>query len=519
MATTLSRRAFVSGVALAGAAGALTATNALASDAAASKASDVAWDDEYDVVVLGSGFSGISAATTAADNGAKVLITEKCKDGVAGGNSRVCAQLVLYGNGDVDASRAYLKALANSRTIPDDVLDTYAKCVATSLDTIRDTFGMNGDDFIDVADMGYGCMSPEYPEFEGSEKVHLYATHDGAFDSYLYQNMRSRLEDSYADKVTVWFESPATKLIQDHDTKQILGVQIDKQGKTVNVKATRGVVVCCGGFEGNAEMVKDYLDLTDYIACGSTFNTGDGQRMCQEVGADLWHMHSWCGLGGLGGISLIVGEGVPAQRINDFNTGAMNSGACILVGKEGKRYVNESETTRHGKVSNGNGQWLNPEFPEGVYIVYDKTQMDAVTASGELPDGFQDQIVECATIADAAKVIGCEADALQETIDDFNDFAKNGKDYEEGRDPETMRAFDGKAYYLLPVKPALLNTQGGPRRGADGAVIDLNGDPIPHLFSAGECGGVTAFMYPGGLNVCECFMMGQIAGASAAKQK
>ena len=75
------------------------------------------------------------------------------------------------------------------------------------------------------------------------------------------------------------------------------------------------------------------------------------------------------------------------------------------------------------------------------------------------------------------------------------------------------------AYYLLPVKPALLNTQGGPRRGADGAVIDLNGDPIPHLFSAGECGGVTAFMYPGGLNVCECFMMGQIAGASAAKQK
>ena len=112
MATTLSRRAFVSGAALAGAAGALTVTNALASDAAASKASDVAWDDEYDVVVLGIGFSGISAATTAADNGAKVLITEKCKDGVAGGNSRVCAQLVLYGNGDVDAIRHDAVAIA-----------------------------------------------------------------------------------------------------------------------------------------------------------------------------------------------------------------------------------------------------------------------------------------------------------------------------------------------------------------------------------------------------------------------
>jgi hypothetical protein len=518
MSVDISRRNFVKNATLASAFGAAAATCSSGA-ALASESLDEAWDETYDVVVLGLGFSGIISAMTAADEGAKVLVVEKCEDGVAGGNSRVCAQLVLYGNGDVDATRSYLTALCDSREIPDEMLDTYAQAVATSLDTIRDTWGMNGDDFIDVADMGYGCMSPEYPEFEGSDKVHLYATHEGAFDSYLYQSMRARLEDNYEGKVDVWFESPATALVQDAESKTITGVEVSHEGSTVRVAANNGVVVCTGGFEGDADMVQQYLDLTDYIACGSTYNTGDGQKMCMAVGADLWHMHAWCGLGGLGGISLIVPEGVPAQRINDFNTGAMNSGACILVGDHGKRYVNESETTRHGKVANGNGQWLNPEFPKGIYLVYDKKQMDEVNESGELPEGFEDQIVECASVADAAEVIGCDADALQTTIDDFNSFVEGGKDFECGRDPETMRAFEGDELYLLPVKPALLNTQGGPRRGADGSVIDLDGNPIPHLYSAGECGGVTSFMYPGGLNVCECFMMGQIAGKSAAAAK
>lgn len=519
--TSIARRNFVKGAALASAASVaagsvLASSQALASEA---PAAEIAWDGEYDVVVMGLGFSGMSAATTAADEGAKVLIVEKCKDGPAGGNSRVCAQLILYGNGDVEASRAYLASLCDSREVPDDVLDVYAEAVATSMDVIRDTFGMPGEEFIDVADMGYECMSPEYPEFEGSDKLRLYATHEGAFDSYLYQCMRTRLEEQYADSVEVWFESPATKLIQDPQDGTIIGVEVTQGDKVLNIKAANGVVVCTGGFEGNPDMVQQYLDLGDYIACGSTDNTGDGQRMCQEVGADLWHMHAWCGLGGLGGISLIVPEGTPAQRINDFNVGAMNSGACILVGSHGKRYVNESEITRHGKVHNGNGQWLNPEFPNGIHLIYDQAQMDAITEAGELPEGFADQIITCASIDEAAAAIGCEAATLQETIDDFNSFAEGGKDYEWGRAADTMRAFEGDTYYLLPVKPALLNTQGGPRRGADGAVIDLYGNPIPHLYSAGECGGVTSFMYPGGLNVCECFMMGQIAGKSAASAK
>ena len=105
---------------------------------------------------------------------------------------------------------------------------------------------------------------------------------------------------------------------------------------------------------------------------------------------------------------------------------------------------------------------------------------------------------------------------MSETIDDFNSFVGGGKDYAFGRDPQYMRAFDGEAYYVVPFKPALLNTQGGPERDVNAQVLDLDDTPIKGLYSAGELGGMTSQMYAGGMNVGECFIMGKIAGASAA---
>lgn len=79
-----------------------------------------------------------------------------------------------------------------------------------------------------------------------------------------------------------------------------------------------------------------------------------------------------------------------------------------------------------------------------------------------------------------------------------------------------MRPFEGDAYYALPLQPCVLNTQGGPRRNARAQVVAIDGSPIAGLFSAGECGGVTANRYQGGGNVAECLVFGRIAGTNAA---
>ena len=82
-----------------------------------------------------------------------------------------------------------------------------------------------------------------------------------------------------------------------------------------------------------------------------------------------------------------------------------------------------------------------------------------------------------------------------------------------------MRAFDGAMYYALPMSGLMLNTQGGPKRNPNAEILDMEGNPIPHLYSAGEMGGITACMYQGGTNVAECFIFGEIAGKNAAAPK
>lgn len=515
MAQTLSRRSFVASAALGSAALAAGAQTALASSA---RADSQAWDASYDVVVAGMGFAGLVAAMSAADEGASVLLVEKLAEGPAGGNSRVCGQMFLYGNGDVEATKAYLTDLNGTRPVSEDVLDVYAKGYANLADDVAYYSGLDQSEFLDVAGMGevLGKMSPEYPEFSGSATTQLWASHKGVSDSYLYQAVRSHFEDAYADKVDVWFESPATDLVQDPETKAILGLEVEHEGASVRVQATGGVVLATGGFENDRELVAAYMNLVNYACIGALDNTGDGLKMAQKAGAKLWHMTSWAGGFGLAGVGFNVPEDRNASQIETLTQGELNTGAVILVGKGGRRWVNESETPRHGKVSNGNGQWVNPAFPDAIFAIYDKTQYEAAVAAEKIPEDYAGDFAECATVDDAAGVIGCDAEVLAQTIDDFNTYAASGRDLAFGRDAQYMRAFDGEAYYVVPLKPDLLNTQGGPERDVNGQVLNVDGKPMAGLYSAGELGGVTTQMYAGGMNVGECFIMGKIAGTSAA---
>ena len=532
----ISRKSFVKGALGLGAVGILAGCGSSADSTAASASSTAApaekkeftfadtvrWDAQYDVVVMGMGAAGMVAAKTAADNGAKVVIVEKCEEGKAGGNTKVCGQLFAYTNGDKDAAKSYYTALAGGRDIEPEIIDAISEGVANMADILADEFGFNKDEYMDwtgvnVVGTNMGAMSPEYPEMPGHEKMALWTTHAGASDGYLYQGLKQNVTDR-VDAIDVWYSSPAKSLIQDPVTKTVVGVTVERDGKEMNIRALNGVCICTGGFECNKEMVQHYLNVINYAARGGQYNTGDGIKMAQAVGADLWHMDCYEGLFGLGSVTYPVEEGIPCDMIATLAQNAVNTGAAILVGTDGDRFVNESETVRHGHLYE-NGIWENPTFPEKVWYIIDETQKGEIEAAGAMPEEQLAKLTAYDSIGALAEGIGVDKDRLTKTIKNYNSFANNGEDYKCGREAQYMRAFDGKKYYAMYMVSGLLNTQGGPKRSANAEVLDTQGNPIPHLYSAGECGGITVCMYQGGTNIAECITFGRIAGKNAAAVK
>ena len=532
----ISRKSFVKGALGLGAVGILAGCASSASSTAASASSTAApaekkeftfadtvrWDAQYDVVVMGMGAAGMVAAKTADDNSTKVVIVEKCEEGKAGGNTKVCGQLFAYANGDKDAAKSYYTALAGGRDIEPEIIDAISEGVANMADILADEFGFNKDEYMDwtgvnVGGTNMGAMSPEYPEMPGHEKMALWTTHAGASDGYLYQGLKQNVTDR-VDAIDVWYSSPAKSLIQDPVTKTVVGVTVERDGKEMNIRALNGVCICTGGFECNKEMVQHYLNVINYAPRGGQFNTGDGIKMAQAVGADLWHMDCYEGLFGLGSVTYPVEEGIPCDMIATLAQNAVNTGAAILVGTDGDRFVNESETVRHGHLYE-NGIWENPTFPEKVWYIIDETQKGEIEAAGAMPEEQLAKLTAYDSIGALAEGIGVDKDRLTKTIKNYNSFANNGEDYKCGREAQYMRAFDGKKYYAMYMVSGLLNTQGGPKRSANAEVLDTQGNPIPHLYSAGECGGITVCMYQGGTNIAECITFGRIAGKNAAAVK
>ncbi|GAA6427564.1 FAD-binding protein [Dielma fastidiosa] len=481
-------------------------------------ADTIVWDAQYDVVVAGFGAAGASAAKSAAENGSEVLLVEKMSEGLSGGNSKVAGQVFINGKGNVENTYNYLKAMAGDHEIDDEILQVMAKEIANIEENWVTNYGLNSEDFMDNGLLPQAAgYSPEFPELPGSESIGMFNLHKGASDSYMYQIMKQAVLDK-SENIDIWFESPAVHLIQDPMSKTIIGVQVQRDGKMMNIRALNGVILCTGGFESNKQMVQDYIGLVDYAEFGGQYNTGDGIRMAMEVGADLWHMHVYEGGMGTGGVSYFVGEDENGVMLSMLGKNPLNTGAVVLVGNGGERFLNETEPLKHGHQYM-NESYYNPTYPEKMWVIYDQTQADKIAEKNFIPERFLSGILSSDSISGLAEQIGVDAAILTETIEDYNRFAANGKDEEFDRDAETMSAFDNVMYYALPVKAAILNTQGGPRKNANAEILDVNGNVIPNLYSAGEMGGMTTHLYQGGTNLAECLIFGQIAGKNASVPK
>jgi hypothetical protein len=552
-APDMGRRNFLKGVAISAASivGA-SALNACALDGSGANgtqngeytfADTVKWDGEYDVVIIGFGGAGSSAARTAATEGAKVLLVEKAPRGFEGGNTVFAGQLFINGNGDVEATKKYYRAMAGTLPLDEEIISVIAEHVADIENNYVETYGLNKDDFCSqktTPDAEFlktinfpfiSPMCPEYPEFEGSESISICVLHDGMSDGYMWQTLREGVV-AHSDSIDVWFESPGKKLIQDPVSKTVLGVQIERKGELLNIRAINGVIMTCGGFENNPQMKRDFLGVPRLAPLGTLYNTGDGIRMVSEIGADLWHMSAWEGQ------MMCFGDAIMEYVEDDDSMTtrskqvvlhcalAMFPSSAILVGTGGRRYINEMETGRHGHFyDKATDEWESMANPAPCFVIFDQTDASILDEFGRaqgvlFEESFNASIlVKAASIEEIAVALSISAENLRETVDQYNADAGAEGDSVYGRPKATMRAFDGGPYYALKLMTPILNTQGGPRRSAKAEVLDKEGNPIPHLYSAGEFGGIISNQYQGGGNLAECLIFGQIAGRNAAAVK
>ena len=479
------------------------------------------WQGQADVVVVGYGCAGATAAITAHDLGAGVLLLEKAPRGQEGGNTRVAGQGYLTPSAPEKAMR-YLKALCGPYAIPDDMIRVWAEETCQNNDWFKSIGG-------DPQEHQHQPVGIEFPEFPGSDSVHKF--HHGPVVGYseTWKVFERAVEGR---QINILYETPGRQLIQNPITKEILGVRAEQKGRPFYVKAKRAVVLTCGGFENNQEMIRTFLpDLPCCYPLGTPYNEGDGVTMAMEVGADLWHMNNFAGPS----LALKVPEFRAAFSLVPLNFASARPGGMIVVGADGRRFSDEKHKTSHGKIK-VSGRWTHLPVPCPMFMVFDHTLFSAGPLHDKEPRHNWNPIVEAYgwsadnsielakgwiqradSLEALAGQIGHDPAVLLETVNRWNASCASGKDTEFGR-TKMLAPIERAPYYTLELVPAMLNTQGGPRRNTKSQIVRPDGRPIPRLYSAGELGSLYSFLYQGTGNIGECMAFGRIAGRNAAAE-
>lgn len=480
------------------------------------------WDEEADIVVVGFGAAGFAASVTACELGADVLILEKAPEDEAGGNTKVAGQGYLN-TSDPDKAAAYLTALCGHYTVPDNMIRTWAGEMCLNNDWLR-SLGA------DPQEHQHQPEGIEFPDLPGSDCVHKF--HDG--ETYGYSLTWKRFESLTKERpIRILYETPGKGLVQNGRTGEVLGVRAIRDGQVIAVRARKSVVLTCGGFENNQQMIRDYLpDLPYCYTSGSPYNEGDGVSMALSVGADLWHMNNYAGPS----MAFKAPEIRTSFSMQAFHFSKEIAGGAIAVGPDGRRFADEKYKTRHGKVPRY-GTWKKLPTPCPMHMVFDHAHMTAGPLWDKAPKSGWTQMVEkydwsednskelaqgwirkADTIGELAGIIGVDPAGLSAAVARWNEDCESGADTEYGRSL-MLNPIAAAPFYAIELFPSMLNTQGGPRRNERAQIVRPGGAPIPRLYSAGELGSIYSYLYQGTGNIGECLAFGRIAARNAVAEK
>ncbi|MFC1930480.1 FAD-binding protein [Chloroflexota bacterium] len=478
------------------------------------------WDAESDVVVVGYGAAGAAAAITAYDKGSSVTILEKSPAG--GGNTLISGGGMLCPT-DMEFTK-YVETLCAGTTDQEIIRTFVSKAMK-----IGDWFKSVGGDIIVLQPLKVRYVAgplpkASFPWLPGSEFMVKIRVKEPAEEEEGYRLWKFLAGTVEKRPIKILTNTPAEDLIVNNKG-EVIGVRALNAGQKMSIKAKKAVILTCGGFERNEELKRDYLPCWPFFDFGNPGNTGDGIRMAQKVGADLWHMPATSAA--LGFKSPDYGAAFCVSFISE---------RFIFVNRDGNRFLNETGLEDHELATRvslfDSARFIYPYIP--AYAIFDEIgRKKAPLFEGN--SGFNKTIYKWSpdnsveidkgwitkgkTIGDLARKISIDESTLVDMISKYNEYCKKGLDPEFNRSRKTLVALDTPPFYAIELYPCLCNTQGGPRRNSEARVLDPGGNPIPRLFSAGEMGSLWGFLYQGSANLSECIVFGEIAGSNAAQEK
>lgn len=495
-------------------------------------------DLECDVLVIGSGAAGMTAALTAAARGASVIIAERAP--TVGGTSAVSGGIAWIPAHERDANidlpvedaLAYLASLSNGTQDP-ALVDVFVRSGAPMLALVESESPLRFEvapGFLDYKPehpggkpLGGRSLSPlpfpmselgdwaqrvtEFPKdfsnvgFDAETRARLHSDLEGVEEvavagQALIGSLLRGLLDRGIEPLTGW---RARHLVVEDGA--VVGARFDTaQGEEV-IRARSGVVLASGGFEWDPELVRAFLRGPMRGPVSPPNNTGDSLRMAMELGAALGTMgEAWW---------------VPVIKIpGDLMDGHVRSRSVrlertrprsIIVNGDGRRFVNEA-----GDYNSIGGAFHQLDASRFAYVnnpawlVFDQGHLDrygflGVAAGGEPLDWFN----RSADLASLAATIGVDPAGLERTVAEWNAASAAGVDEQFHRgesaydsywgDPEapdrvhrTIGPLDQGPYYAVPIEVGAMGTKGGPKTDGNGQVLHVDGHAIPGLYAAGN---------------------------------
>ena len=519
------------------AAAALTAAGLNPDDYKTAVESDAAAEDstvDADVVVVGAGGAGMTAAITAAAEGKSVVILES--QSMVGGNSvratggMNAGKTVYQDENEFGESAGVEKTLktAAEKYADNETITALAKTVSEQwaayqanptgyfdsvelmeLDTmiggkgindpeLVETLCANSADAIDWLDE-HGITLHSVSSFGGAsvKRIHRPVNAEGktvSVGSYMIPLLQENCDKA---GVQTLLNTTATELLTDANGA-VVGVKATgSTGETITVNA-KAVVLTTGGFGANLDMVTKYKpELKGFMTTNAAGAQGQGIEMATAVGADTVDMDQ-----------IQIHPTVEANTAALITEGLRGDGA-VLINAEGKRFIDEVGTrdvvSAAEIAQTGSYSWL----------VVDQAMVDASSViQGYIKKGYT---VTGETYEELGKAMGVDEAAFAETMNTWNGYVEAKNDPDFGR-TSFANKLDTAPYYAIKVTAGVHHTMGGLKINTNTEVLNENGEIIPGLFAAGEVtGGVHGANRLGGNAVADFTVFGRIAGAAASK--
>ena len=518
------------------AAAALTAAGLNPDDYKTAVENDAAAEDstvDADVVVVGAGGAGMTAAITAAAEGKSVVILES--QSMVGGNSvratggMNAGKTVYQDENEFGESAGVEKTLktAAEKYADNETITALAKTVSEQwaayqanptgyfdsvelmeLDTmiggkgindpeLVETLCANSADAIDWLDE-HGITLHNVSSFGGAsvKRIHRPVNAEGktvSVGSYMIPLLQENCEKA---GVKMMLDTTANEILTDANGAAVGVKATGASGETVTVNA-KAVVLATGGFGANLDMVVKYKpELKGFMTTNAPGIQGQGIEMAQAIGAATVDMDQ-----------IQIHPTVEANTAALITEGLRGDGA-ILINEEGQRFIDEVGTrdvvSAAEIAQTGSYSWL----------VVDQAMADASSViQGYIKKGYT---VTGATYEELGKAMGVDAAAFAETMEKWNGYVEAKNDPDFGR-TSFANPLNTAPYYAVKVTAGVHHTMGGLKINANTEVLNEKGEVIPGLFAAGEVtGGVHGANRLGGNAVADFTVFGRIAGAAAS---